>query len=53
MKSIEPRSVNLDIIVDDKDYEETKHNNNNYVISINFYYSFSKSLRSRKYKPTC
>ena len=31
MKSIEPRSINLDIVVDDKDYEETKQNNDNYV----------------------
>ena len=52
MKSIEPRSINLDIVVDDKDYEETKQNNDNYVISINFYYIFSKSLWSRNYKPT-
>ena len=52
MKSIEPRSINLDIVVDDKDYEEAKQNNDNYVISINFYYIFSKSLWSRNYKPT-
>ena len=31
MKSIEPRSINFDIVVDDKDYEETKQNNDNYV----------------------
>ena len=44
MKSFERRSINLDIVVDDKDYEEAKQNNDNYVISINFYYIFSKSL---------
>ena len=52
MKSFERRSINLDIVVDDKDYEEAKQNNDNYVISINFYYIFSKSLWSRNYKPT-
>ena len=28
MKSIEPRSINLDIVVNDKDYEEIKQKKN-------------------------
>ena len=34
MKSIEPRSINWDIVVTDKDDEESKQNNAKYAISI-------------------
>ena len=34
MKSIEPRSINWDIVVTDKDDEESKQNNSKYAISI-------------------
>ena len=34
MKSIEPRSVNWDIVITDKDDEESKQNNAKYAISI-------------------
>ena len=34
MKSIEPRSINWDIVVTDKDDEEAKQNNAKYAISI-------------------
>ena len=34
MKSIEPRSINWDIVVQDKDDEESRQNNAKYAISI-------------------